>query len=695
MKVLFALLALIPNLLLAHDSIDLSKVPSNVQGSLLLFREAKPNSSFQKLLSSRDTKVFTHFEKVNFGYSQDAFWVEVPVENPTAKEIVWFLELETPFLDTIELYSSEQTTNTPLKVAGDSYPFGVRDIAFRNPSFKLVQSPNSKTVYYLKIQSESTISLSIKVYPETNFLDKILKEQILFGFFYGSLFVMMAYNLFLFFSTREKNYFLYVLYLFSFILFQATLNGFSFQYFWPNSIWWTNHSLPFFICLASVTGLLFSFSFLDTWNRSKKFSKFAYIPIFSFASLVALASLALGYSLAIQLSIAVCVFSAIVIFSDGVISFRSGYKPSRYFLLAWSIFLFGVLLYSLKSGGVLPENEFTKWTIQIGSWLEVILLSFALGDKIKSLTNFTSYLSKDLEDARTKIEESEKRFRNLFHSSEDIIFVLDEEWNFVNINRTISKYLGYKPQELQGKNFLTYIYSSKEIDGSLEKIFVLEKLEELQETKQPIKFKSIFHHKYLKEPTELEIKVQVAETDGVLEFLAQGYPVPEDILLGFLEKERVSYTVSNNLQNSELLASRLSNHLKNKLDSGTVMSIKTCLREILVNAIEHGNLEISFEEKSNALATGEYLDLIRKRQLDQQYSNKKVKIDYILAPGKICYRITDEGKGFNWRKQMKTDLDELNEQAVTHGRGISMTRSVFDIVEYNEKGNQVSLIKFI
>jgi len=70
-----------------------------------------------------------------------------------------------------------------------------------------------------------------------------------------------------------------------------------------------------------------------------------------------------------------------------------------------------------------------------------------------------------------------------------------------------------------------------------------------------------------------------------------------------------------------------------------------------------------------------------------------VHIEYAIDPEKIAYKITDEGPGFDYHAVLNTDPDAVNENMLSHGRGITMAREVFDSIEYNKKGNQVLLVK--
>jgi anti-sigma regulatory factor (Ser/Thr protein kinase) len=122
------------------------------------------------------------------------------------------------------------------------------------------------------------------------------------------------------------------------------------------------------------------------------------------------------------------------------------------------------------------------------------------------------------------------------------------------------------------------------------------------------------------------------------------------------------------------------------------MSIRLGLREMLINAIEHGNLEISFDEKTAQMDSGDYLLFIQKRQEHHTYSGRKITVEFSLDGERAIYKIADEGKGFdhgNFIKEKKENESEM----LAHGRGISMAMNIFDEVRYNKKGNQVLLVK--
>jgi anti-sigma regulatory factor (Ser/Thr protein kinase) len=113
------------------------------------------------------------------------------------------------------------------------------------------------------------------------------------------------------------------------------------------------------------------------------------------------------------------------------------------------------------------------------------------------------------------------------------------------------------------------------------------------------------------------------------------------------------------------------------------------LMELLVNAIEHGNCEISYEEKTRALADGrDPMELIREKNADPEISARKVYLSYRIRPNKSSFSIRDEGHGFDWRAY-HTERGEAG-LSENHGRGIFMASHYLSNLQYNEQGNEVS-----
>lgn len=111
------------------------------------------------------------------------------------------------------------------------------------------------------------------------------------------------------------------------------------------------------------------------------------------------------------------------------------------------------------------------------------------------------------------------------------------------------------------------------------------------------------------------------------------------------------------------------------------------MSELLINAVEHGNLAISYEEKSRLRKTDDWDGEVQRRLQDPRYADRFVEVYYRREEHRVQVTITDQGDGFDWRHYLDFEPGRVFD---THGRGIAMSRMVsFDSLEYRGNGNQV------
>lgn len=111
------------------------------------------------------------------------------------------------------------------------------------------------------------------------------------------------------------------------------------------------------------------------------------------------------------------------------------------------------------------------------------------------------------------------------------------------------------------------------------------------------------------------------------------------------------------------------------------------LTELLVNAVEHGNLGIGYEEKSRLNASGLWEEEVQCRLNQPEHIDKRVTVEFERNDNIIVFAILDEGEGFDWRKYLELSPERALD---SHGRGIVMASSIsFDRIEYRGSGNEV------
>lgn len=111
------------------------------------------------------------------------------------------------------------------------------------------------------------------------------------------------------------------------------------------------------------------------------------------------------------------------------------------------------------------------------------------------------------------------------------------------------------------------------------------------------------------------------------------------------------------------------------------------LTELITNAVEHGNLGITYEEKSRLNAKGDWESEVEKRLASPDYKDKYATVEFNRSDDKIMLVITDQGDGFDWEKFMTVSPERAFD---SHGRGIALANSIsFKQVEYLNNGNKV------
>ncbi len=668
-------------------------------------------------------------KSLTFGFTSSSYWVRFIIVNSHDKEIHWALELDYPQINYIELYEITGKGRIEVKKAGNSLPFKERDLFYRNFIFNRTQQPETQSVYYMRFKTAGSMNISLWAWSPDLLIRKISFESILFGFYYGIMLFVSIFSLLVFLYSRLKDYLYFAIWITAYSFYQLSVNGLSFQYLWPESTKWERFSIPFFILLAIICGLQYGRSFLNIKNNLPLEDKFI-------KGLILLSALGMIFAFIFPYPVILVIAFLIIIYVIRLILITKSitrYNPllaTRYYVAAWFVLIAGVSVYILKSIGLFPSNSITDWSQQAGSILHVILLGIAIAENFNIVSREkenaqiqviealkTSALQKDefleqasrknmeieklnttlrknigdLNEANDRITVSEERYRILVEGSNDLIFSLDNDFKFLTVNRAIETHLNIKPEQVRSKHFLDLIHEGS-AKVSVVKQVVQEKLELFAAGKKPVSFNTDFKVSFTSEPKEMRVYLEYMNIEGRNEIIGKATRVEGDLLLKYLESEEQRLKIDNYFITAEDVSQRITRNLSKYMDNKKTHLLRICLREIIINAIEHGNFNISFEAKSRLLDDDDYFEFLAERQQDPNYRNKRVLIEYSIDSQKAVYMVTDEGDGFDHEKIMKAMSRNANEELLAHGRGISMAINCFDEVKYNDKGNQVTLI---
>ncbi|MCB1165339.1 MAG: PAS domain S-box protein, partial [Leptospiraceae bacterium] len=289
-----------------------------------------------------------------------------------------------------------------------------------------------------------------------------------------------------------------------------------------------------------------------------------------------------------------------------------------------------------------------------------------------------------------ELEEASIRYKHLVEGAPEMVFSMELDGTIRSMNQKVRSLLGYRPEDVVGKSIVDFLASDGTSLG-FESTMLLERLDGLQKGKSRLDLRLAFA---TRGGSRLELDMTLDYVNlGFPMIFGRAAPAVQDVLSQYIVAEARHFEIGNDPQLVDPVSQSITEVAGKGLSEDERMGITLGIREVLMNAIEHGNLGISFEEKSRALEEDRFFDLIRERMNDASVRQRKVTIDYKFSPEELNVCVEDDGEGFDSNAMLNRDIHDEKERKRMHGRGIRITRALFDEIVYSEKGNRVNLRK--
>ena len=317
------------------------------------------------------------------GLSNSAWWVRTRLQNIGTEHRV-FLYIPHPEIEFLDAYLLSDDGPPAIISGGQKRPMSEWVIKDLDHVMAVPLEPGASRTIYLRLKSEKQLQLPLYSGPSTALSAKRSTRDGIAGAYLGIIMVMLLYNLFIFLSIRDRSYLIYVIYIGLVGLTQVNFMGICKSYLWPENAWVAVKASLILTVITALTANLFMRHFIQVRQYAPRLARMGWVFYVLFAiglGVTMTISPLRGYDI-LQFTAAVM---AIYQLTVGIVATRRGSRPARFFLLAWSIFLMGIILFVMKDKGILAYNDLTKHTMTWGSAMEVILLSFGLGDKINIL----------------------------------------------------------------------------------------------------------------------------------------------------------------------------------------------------------------------------------------------------------------------------------------------------------------------
>jgi hypothetical protein len=313
-----------------------------------------------------------------------SYWIKLPIRHSTASSKVWLLEFYDQTIDRLEVFIPQKDGTYKKNTMGDQLDFAQR--TFMHKNFEIVLKMDSDTVmtYYFRVQSQDFADLRIAFRSANRFIYYALNEYFLFGTFYGMIVIITLYNFLLYLAIREIKNIFYIMYILSVAAYAMSYDGIGFQYLWPGHPEFNNYAVGITLYSVILWGLIFTQRFLRTRSTAPKLGRalrwmiigrsvFFLIEIFVFPQLLTYRTIEI-----IPLSL---------IFFTGIRVWQNGYRPARFFVIAYGILFTGFFVRMLVYLNVLPFTTPLHYSLHFSFVLEMLFLTFALGDRVRILKN--------------------------------------------------------------------------------------------------------------------------------------------------------------------------------------------------------------------------------------------------------------------------------------------------------------------
>ncbi len=378
----------------------------SLNGHLSILQEGKTPLTIAQI-RKRKSEFVRISKKPNQGMHDTGIWVHSSFSNVTDAE-EWIIDISFSHLDKVDFYLFDGTTL--LASANQGTQRLGRD--YRFPTLKATLPYATPIDLFIRVEaSQLNIVIPIDIQSYKKHMRSNFWDNLIWGLFYGGLFILAIYNLILYIGNRELSLLAFVAYVSSALVWKFIWGG-HFAMVFPNGFtpWLSQHIALIFILLGITAGL-FTYSFLEAKRTAPKSAPFVFSTIVLFAILGFCSSLNLIPAQWQNMIVHVSGLLAILIYiSAGIESYINKVKSARYFILAWVIFAFCSLLGMLTLFGYVPSNLFTIYCFQAGIFIKVSLFSIAIMDKSRGqLESEVLHATNDLRNNLEYIEEQNAR----------------------------------------------------------------------------------------------------------------------------------------------------------------------------------------------------------------------------------------------------------------------------------------------
>jgi signal transduction histidine kinase len=350
-----------------------------LDGSVGVFIDTTNALTFDQITSEKFQANFNFERKaLTFGYLPSTIWLKVQTRSLQADK-QWMLEIPAPFLEYVDFYQRTSGGQYEHSLAGYYRNQSAKKVSHTTHVLPLIFAHDSISTVFVKIAGRSPKTFPVYAIEKEKFYMKVREEDIGYGVFFGILAVMFFFNFFIYLTLKQTNYLLYICTIVCTFLILSSASGYAGKFLWPEYSALNYFAGRLTLPVLTVFLSIFTIRFMEV----QKYSKFLYYVLLSFIPLAVIAFLLIVTKTTSSAGNNLISISTIVYIATGIVCHMKGNKTAKYFIAAWTAYIVGGLLLTLRNSGFLDFNFWTTHLVEIGAALETTIIGFALGDRYR------------------------------------------------------------------------------------------------------------------------------------------------------------------------------------------------------------------------------------------------------------------------------------------------------------------------
>ena len=350
-----------------------------------LLEDKEERLTIDDIRTSKSSSYFrpSREEKPNSGYTNSIIWARLRIKNQTRRVSKWKLSAEFANIHNVHFYFPD-SSGYKVNKAGTLFPFNVRNVKFHRITFNLSLAPGEDKICYLRFKSKAAMRIGFSLQTPEEFAYTTQNENLLTGFLMGLLTIMVLYALVIMMAAKDSAYLLFGFFLFSELMAIVSIQGYAAQFFWPNTPWLNYYAVLFWLSFTFIFCLFFSAKLLQTKTHTPRFHR---IVLFMSAlwSLLLLQLPFISYNIYVRLTSLLILITCLVLITIALRIWWAGYKPARFYLLSWCLFLGSAIIIMLAQAGLISQYFLATSGYQPVLVLQAIFFSIAMSDRINLL----------------------------------------------------------------------------------------------------------------------------------------------------------------------------------------------------------------------------------------------------------------------------------------------------------------------